>query len=150
MNLKKTLRGSNWYEWQVFTQYHTGICKVPCQIIYIPSYFNMSKDEIFLLVTDGRQIFSVIQLFWNKPCPASRLVIMPLRLSKKAVFSHLPSSSSVFKDENVLNLPYFSHQFSKFSCYYFLSPWTLTGFDSLGRQRRPLPLPQLGKLLPKG
>lgn len=147
---KKILRWSNWSELKLFTEFCTGIYKIPCQIIYIPSYFDVAKNEMFLFIIDRRQIFSVIQLFWNKPCPARRLVIMPLRLCKKAVFKHLPSSSSVFKDENVFNLPYFSHQFSKFSHYYFLSPWTLHGFESLGRQRRPLPPPQLGKLLPKG
>lgn len=109
---KNPHRGSNWSD-LLSTEFHTGIYKIPCHIIYIPFYFNMSNNGMFLLITDGRQI-SVIQLFWNKPFPTSRLVTMPLRLSKTA--------SSVFKDKNVFNLPYFSHQFSKFSSYYFLSP----------------------------
>lgn len=88
MNMKKAPRGSNWSESQLFTQFDTGIYKIPCQIIYIPSCFIMPNNEMFLLITDGRQIYSVIQLFWNKPCPTLQAdLLLCLWGSVKSLYS---------------------------------------------------------------
>lgn len=151
MNVKKTPRGSNWSESQLFIQFDTGIYKIPCQIIYIPSYFIMPNNEMFLLITDGRQIYSVIQLFWNKPCPVLQAdLLLCLRGSVKRLYSGI-----------FLPPPQFSRTKMYLTCLTFhtsfLNLAVTTFFPSelwlaltLGRQRRPLPPPQLGKLLPKG